>query len=481
MDTTLDKGYTANRPLWEQVRAAIRGKQGAITLLDSSHGYYGIVAPSYRVTPDNLRQVEQRRLSYFARGRFFNATGRTHDAYVGMIGAKPVDTDDSPEGLEEFFDNVDGEGSTINDFALEIASEVLITARYGVLVDLPSNEGKTLSNMSQAKLVGYRAESITHHVVSNGKLVLVDLIEFYVEKNGDNYETKEQLRRLELVDGIYTSKVKREGGWQDEIQPKLNGSAIDYIPFQFFGSENNKPTYDRPVMFDLAHENLGHFMLSCDNLENLHYHGQGMTNIYSSMDIDQFNEMNPNGLDVGAKGVNMLEQGDKVEILQIAATGAIPTEMNLVERRMIMLGAQVVQDSATNQTLGAKQIESNASTSQLKRIANNISAGLTWCSQLAAEFMGVSGEVSIDVNDQFVSDDMTAQDLQAVFQAVQGGDLPQSVLLNTARKAGYTSKTNEELEEELEESGVSGESEEVAALQMEINNLREQLANQGGA
>jgi len=228
-------------------------------------------------------------------------------------------------------------------------------------------------------------------------------------------------------------------------------------------------------MFDLSHENLGHFQLSCDNLENLHYHGQGMTNVYSSMDIDQFNEMNPNGLDVGAKGVNMLEQGDRVEILQIAATGAISAEMDRVEKRMIMLGAQVTQDSATNQTLGAKEIESNASTSQLKRIANNISSGLTRCVQLAAEFMSVSGEVKIKVNDQFVTDNMTAQDVQAVFQAVQGGDLPQSVLLNTARKANYTDKTNEELIEELNEQGPTGESEELARLRMENDNLREQL------
>jgi hypothetical protein len=479
MDTKLDKGYEVNRPLWAQVRAAIRGKQGAITLLDGSHGYYGIVAPAYRVTKDNCQQVDRRRLSYFARGRFFNATGRTHDAYVGMVGAKPVNTDDSPESMEMFLENVDGENSTINDFALEIASELLVTARYGVLVDLPNNTGKTRRDMMPAKLVGYRAEAIPHHVVSEGKLVLVDLLEFYVEKNGDEYETKEQLRRLELINGVYTSKIKRDDGWSNEIQPKLDGKTLDYIPFQFFGSENNKPTYDRPVMFDLAHENLGHFMLSCDNLENLHYHGQGMTNIFTA-DTNEIADTNPTGVDVGAKGINIFGKDDRVEILQIAATGAIPEEMSRVERRMIMLGAQVVQDSATNQTLGAKQIESNASTSQLKRIANNISAGLTWCVQLAAQFMSVTGDVSIKVNDQFVSDDMTAQDLQAVFQAVQGGDLPQSVLLNTARKAGYTAKTNEELMEELEESGVTGVSEREAEMQMEIDNLREQLANQGG-
>lgn len=478
MQTKTDKGYTDNLPLWAQVRAAIRGKQGAIKLLDGTQGYYGLVAPSYRMTADNHDVVNKRRMSYFARGRFFNATGRTHDAYVGMIGAKPVDYETIPEGMAAFAESVDGENSTIQDFASEIASEVLVTARYGVLIDPPDNSGQTLSTARQSKLIGYVAESIPHHVVSEGRLVLVDLLEHYWEKVGDEYECKEQVRRLELIDNVYTSKIKRDGDWEQMVSPTINGSTLDHIPFQFFGSENNKPTYDRPVMFDLSHANLGHFQLDCDNRENLHYHGQGMTNIFSDSDNDQMAETNPDGIDVGAKGVNQFGKDDRVEILQIAATGAIAEEMIRDERRMIMLGAQVAQESATNQTLGAKEIESNASTSQLKRIANNISTGLTWCVELAAEFMGVTGDVVIKVNDQFVTDNMTAQDVQVIFQAVQGGELPQSVLLNTVRKSGYTDKTNEELIEEIEESGVEGSTEREAELQMEIDNLREQLANQ---
>ncbi len=479
METKLDKGYTDNLPLWAQVRAAIRGKQGAIKLLDGNCGYYGLVPPAYRETVENYKIVDKRRRSYFARGRFFNATGRTHDAYVGMVGAKPVETE-VPNGLTGFMESVDGENSTINDFALEIASELLVTGRYGVLVDPPSNEGKTRSQMQPAKLIGYNAEAMPHHVVSGGKLVLVDLLELYWEKEGDEYECKEQVRRLELIEGVYASKIKRDGDWESIVQPTIDNKTLDYIPFQFFGSEQNKPIYDRPVMFDLAHENMGHFQLSCDNLENLHYHGQGMTNVFSDADPDSIAEMNPDGIDVGAKGVNQFAQKDRVEILQIAATGAISTEMERVEKRMIMLGAQVTQDASTNQTLGAKEIESNASTSQLKRIAVNTSKGLQWCIEQAALFMGISGGVKVKVNDQFVTDDMTAQDVQSVFQAVQGGSLPQSVLLNTARKAGYTDKTNEELIEEMEESGIEGSTEREAELQIEIDNLREQLANQGG-
>ena len=59
-------------------------------------------------------------------------------------------------------------------------------------------------------------------------------------------------------------------------------------------------------MYDLADYNIGHFILDCDNRENLHYHGQGMTNVYTGMSSETFQDANPDGLDVGAKGVNQL-------------------------------------------------------------------------------------------------------------------------------------------------------------------------------
>ncbi len=474
----VDPGYTVNMPLWVQIRAAIRGKQGAMALVQGKDG--SIVRPMYRVTQDNYASVTKRTDAYFARGRFTNATGRTHDAYLGMIGSAEVELE-VPEQMADFGNNVDGQNSTMTDFALHTASEVIITARHGVLVDPPNLTGATLQQAQQAmpRFVSYNAEQIIRHVVMDNQLVMVELLEEYTERKGDDYETAEQVRRLELIDGVYVSRIYRDGTLFDKSVAMIDGKALNYIPFQFIGAENNKPSYDRPVLFDLAHENIGHYQLSCDNLENLHYHGQGMTNVYSDMGIDEFTEANPNGMDVGAKGINMLAQGDRVELLQLAATGAIPEEMQRVERRMIMLGAQVTQDASATQTLGAKEIETNAATSQLKRIARNTSAGLKQCVVWACDMMSVSSDdVSVYVNDRFVTDDMTAQDVQAMFAMYQSGAATLDELNEVKRKAGYTQKTNEELADALdEEAVVQGESEEVARLRMELDNLR---AQQGG-
>jgi len=134
-----------------------------------------------------------------------------------------------------------------------------------------------------------------------------------------------------------------------------------------------------------------------------------------------------------------------------------------------------VQDSSSTQTLGAKQIESNASTSQLKRIALNTSAGLAQNNRWNAEFAGANpDEVMVKVNTKFVTDDLTAQDVQAVFAGVTGGLLPDDLFLEAARKAGYTDKTDDEIKELINEQA-QGESEAVAELRLMVEQLTEQL------
>ena len=473
-----DKQYTDLLPVWSQIRAAIRGKPGVVELLTSDQGYFSVIAPNYRT--NNGAELSKRKHDYFSRGRFTNFTGTTHDTYLGMISEKPIEIE-LPDRLEGLKNNSDGANSTLQDFANNITSEVLITARSGILVDPPTLTGGTIADANQAlpKWIPYCAENITHYVVDQDVLVQVVLSETYYEYDDGIYKLEAQQRVLSLRDGVYTSSIYRDGDqYGSTITPMVNGATLSYIPFQFIGSENNRPSFDRPVMFDLAHQNLGHFMLDCDNRDNLHYHGQGMTNVYTSMDNESFSELNPSGMDVGAKGKNMFEQGDRVEILQIDATGAIASEMLRDEQRMIMLGAQVVQDKSSSKTLGGEVMEKNAATSQLKRIAMNVSQGLTQCAIWSAEIMGVPDDsILVKVNNRFVTESMTFQDVLAMFQMVQGGAASLEELHEVKRKAGYTDKTNEELDDTLENEA-DGESEVVAELRMQVDNLTSQLNSQ---
>ncbi len=457
---TPDKRYEEERQKRKEVRACIGGKADVIALVDC------LPKPQYQLYNLNglkghaLEQARacneinfQRADAYWSRGRFFNATARTFESLGGMIWSKEPESELDPT-IDYLLEDADGSGTGLREVAQDITDNLIAFARYGVLVDMPPNEsGLTVAQMRESynapKMISYTADQILYSRLENNKLAEVRLLEMVSEKKNEfEWEEKNRVRRLIMIDGVYVNEL-----YDDEdkpitsVIPQANGKPLDFIPFQFFGSDANTAKYSKVTLYDMANVNLGHFVLDCDNRDNLHYHGQGMTNIYTEMEGDELSENNPNGISVKASGRNVFRSGDRVEILQIDATGAIPAEMHRDEQRLIMLGAQLITDNSTNQTLGAKEIETNASTSTLKRIARNTTAGLKTCLEWCSMFLGSEQESSYIINTDFLTDTMTPEMIAKHVEMVQLGVLPKVTLYETARSVGFTALEDDELKE----------------------------------
>ncbi len=145
------------------------------------------------------------------------------------------------------------------------------------------------------------------------------------------------------------------------------------------------------------------------------------------------------------------------------------------EQRMVMLGAQVVMDKAASQTATGAVIESNASSSQLKRLAHNTGMGLTqnfkWCAMMKGVSQTEIDKIFVHMNTKFSTDELDATDLQAVFAGVQGSYLPIEVYREAVRKAGVTDKTDEEMDELLQGEMDGGESQALAELRVMVDQL----------
>jgi hypothetical protein len=484
--------YLQQSELWRQVRACIKGKYAVNEIVDLLPGpQYSSVAIYNGMTDEQLnaaRRVEaqnnMRVLSYWSRGRFFNATSRTYESLGGLIWAKEPEKE-IPKALE-VLESGDSKGCSLREVAQCATDEVIAIGRYGVLVDMPkpptseNGEPRRLTKADNEsgefapRLIPYLAEQIVFAVEGEE----IHLTECKKERNGDKWEDKKYIRKLIMIKGIYHNQL-----WNDkkemvsDVTPYADGEKLAFIPFQFFGSDQNTAEFSKVPLYDLANMNLGHYALDCDNRDNLHFHGQGMVNVYTAMTPDEFYSMNPNGLNVGAKGMNQLKEGDKVEISQIDATGAIPAEMERDQQRMIYLGAQLVQDNNPNQTLGAKEIDSNASMSTLKRISRNVSKGMEQCIKWAGMFLGINEEVTYKLNTEFVTDTMDPQTLAQHFQAVQGGLMPKVTYYDSARKAGLTELDNEEIEELAEQDNLEVEvtDENTAQLQAQLDAALEEI------
>jgi hypothetical protein len=457
----LHKDYRKLSPIWKQIRAVMFGKAAIVELKTE----LSLPLPDYTdtirgtVNRDALK-IAQRVRTYLRRGQLLNATARTQASNTGMIWSKEPE-DSIPTQMEYVRE-------TLRDNVQKIVSDVASIGRYFVLLDSDGIDSVTQAEQAQGigvpQWILYEAERIIYW--RDGEIRLTEVVEERL--NELDYEEVEQVRRLVLIDGVYHNQVWREGELFTDTIPTLNGSSLDYIPGQFFGAEDNSMAATKPPIYDLAEANIGHFMLDCDNRDNLHAHGQGLTNIFVD-DPEEFSTANPNGLNTGAKGVNQFGKDDRVEVVQIDATGAIAAEMLRDQERMIMIGAQLVQDTGGNQTLGAKKMEHGASISTLKQIALNVSEGVTNLLNMQAEMTGVSADIFYELNTQFITDDMDAQKLLAHMQLVQFGALPRSTLFESARKAQLTTLTDEEMEQELGEQAFSsgGVSQEEAARMAE--------------
>jgi hypothetical protein len=500
---TLDQEYIEQEEIRSETRAAIAGKHGVLKIITCLPGpqyktFNTFPGMSEFAERQAIRCNEQNILrisSYWSRGRWFPATGRTHETLGGMIWSKEPESEIRPK-LEYLIDNADGKGCGLREVAQKVTSEVIGAARYGILIDMPSSpvdsKGKRVS-LTRAqnesveflpKWIQYKAEQIIYFR-SSGKSNSVDeirLTEIHSvqdPKDKFKWDDKEFVRRLVIDNGVYYNELyDEEQKLKGRVKPVANGKALTEIPFQFFGADDNSPEYSKLPLYDLANVNLGHFVLDCDNRDNLHYHGQGMTVVSTDMGREEFDEMNPNGLDVGARGMNMLDAAGKVEIIQIEATGAIATEMLRDEDRMVMSGAQLVTDNSANETLGAKRIDANASMSALKRISYNISDGFKQLFTWTSLFLGETGESTYKLNSDFITDDLTPEMINAHIALVQGNILPAVTLNETARKAQLTDLSNENIAIELSNQNTltGGTSEEQASIQAQLDAALEEIA-----
>tara|TARA_R110001606_G_scaffold27768_1_gene88617 strand:- start:1690 stop:3216 length:1527 start_codon:yes stop_codon:yes gene_type:complete len=496
-----DSNYIEQHELREQTRAAIAGKYEVLKIISCLPGpqykkFFSFDGMSQEAQAQAMRCDAQNALrvdSYWSRGRWFPATGRTYETLGGMVWSKEPEQDIQPK-LEYLVDNADGTGCGLREVAQKAVDRVIADARYGILVDMPAapvDESGERVQLTRAqnesgdfspKWIQYDADNIIYFRNSGNSRGVdeIRLIEVKLEPKGEfDYEEKTYIRRLVMIGGIYHNQLWTDKNEMDsDFTPVANGSNLTEIPFQFFGADDNSAEYSKLPLYDLANSNLGHFVLDCDNRDNLHFHGQGMTVVSTDMSKDEFDDMNPNGLDVGARGMNMLDAAGKVEIIQIAATGAIATEMLRDEDRMVMSGAQLVTDNSANETLGAKRIDANASMSALKRISYNVSDGFkqlfTWTSQ----FLGETNESIYKLNDEFITDDLTPEMINAHLALVQGGILPAISLNQTARKAKLTDKSDEDIAEALNDQQLltGGTSEEQASVQAQLDAALEEIA-----
>lgn len=358
-------------------------------------------------------------LAYKDRAAFWDFTDR---AVKGLAGAalrkNPHIT--MPEGLENLVDK-SGLRWAVN--------ELLITGRFGLLVDMPPDGGEPY-------IAHYRAEQIINWKADdNGEPIWVVLQEQTWEpKEDDTFEMEMAVRYrlLHLEDGVYAQTVYREEkddrGHKElvageTIAPLSNGSPLESIPFFVCGPEGLGFEVVKPLILGLANANLRHYRLDADHAHNLHMSALATPwlNGFHKHEIDELRKRGAS-FELGSGKAWALPTGAKAGMLETSGNGlaAQQEEKDAAEKRMAVLGARIIEGQRVGvEAAETARIRQSGEASVLASLVSAVGKVFMKAAQFAAIWTKRNPEeVVIELNQDFVSTRLTPSEAEWALKAL---------------------------------------------------------------
>ena len=413
---------------------------------DACAGQAEVHAAGVYYLPKLKDQTEDDYNSYKLRATYFNATGRTLDALVGMVFRKDPQVESS--GIDEIIADVDLQGNGLASFAQMIIREVLRASRFGVLVeypqviDAPKTQAEALAQNMRPYLSKYLTESIINWEVVRINNVMQPVFIMLKEcghTKVDEYESKsfDQYRELRLENGVYTQKLwKHEGNkWiqiGEDIIPLLNNKPLNFIPFFPFGADNNSLEITDAPILPLADLNLAHYRVTADYEHGCHYTGLPML-FLSGIEAKE-NEK----VWLGSQAAVITEkEGANGKFIEFTGQGLSALENNLTrkENQMAVLASRVLEQQKSGvESEGAMKLRANGENSVLGGIVNLSSAQLSKMFTFLAKWAGASKEVVIQLNTDNIPMALSAQELLAFVSSWQAGAISSETLFMNLKK-----------------------------------------------
>jgi hypothetical protein len=360
-----------------------------------------------------------------------------------MAFRKPP-TADVPPAIEPYLEDIDMAGCSMESLAKECTEEVLGPGRIGVLVDHPAlPENVTAITVAAAQKLGlrptlqlYMAESIRNwkyaRVNNAWVLSMVVLGECaYVPKDEFTDEEEDRYRVLDLDEGgNYRQRLFKVENEKDillsEVYPLMNGKPLSYIPFVIIGAGGRNDKIDEPPLIDLVDKNVAHYQVNADYRHGLHFCGMP-TPFFAGVTAPDGPDGKPGQIYIGGSAaITSIDPNAKAEFLEFTGQGLEPiaAALDRIERQMALLGARMIADeTAQAETLGATQIKRAGENSVLAKIVQSVSEGLEAALTIFAEWAGADGEITYQINRDFLPTMMDAPTLLALFAGVQSGNI----------------------------------------------------------
>lgn len=397
---------------------------------------------------------------------FFGATWRTIKALRGMMFRKPPETN-YPESMQALIDNIDYTGNSLTSFAQKVALESLTVGRVGVMVEYSSvsddmTRADAIARGARPFFTMYATENILDwdSIVVDGhkKLSKVRLRED--SKNFSDIELKDgeeihralTLEETGYVQRVYVVGAKEERQALDDIIPRMSGKAMDFIPFQFIGTDSIDTDVEIPPLMDLVDMNFHHYRQSSSYEHGCFISGLPSLFIFGNSDPDKV-------IYLGGSTANSFPdpQANAQFVEVTSAFEALLKNLDRKEQQMAVLGARMLESQKSGvESAEAIERRQSGDESILADISTTISKGLTNCLKWIAQWEGIdAGDISIQLNREFLPMKMTAQEITALMAAYIQRGLSYDALYHNFKRGGMypEGSTMEEERSLIDESG----------------------------
>ncbi|MDA8560836.1 DUF4055 domain-containing protein [Nitrospinae bacterium] len=360
--------------------------------------------------------------AYVMRSMYVNAIKNTVQGLVGAVmRINPVIN--APDRIMELAQDITGTGVSLNDFISNMLSEQLLMGRQGVMIDRTTE---------RAYLSGYTTEQMTNWMED-----VIVLKETYLQQDlNDNYSQSYEVQYRELLideDGKFLVRLWRDNeGWSisQEIYPTRVGQALEEIPFvAISGNELNlNPT--QPPLMSLVDTNLSMYRTSAD-LE----HGRHFTALPTPYvtGIDGDSELR-----IGSGSAWILpDSSSRAGYLEFTGQGLQALEKAVEEKRSIMagLGASLLQTQKNGvESAESLRLRQNSEASVLVGAVLSVQEGIAKALSIMAEWEGVSGDIEVELNTDFVDTKILPEELTALMGAWQSGAISHETFLHNMKK-----------------------------------------------
>jgi len=418
---TKHKNFNLFYSKWSKMRDVFSGNDA---MKQNAKRY---IPPLAGQTPDQYEEVINRET-------FENYTYATAKGISGLIFSKAPQIEVSST-LETFADNIDLAGNNIVDLSQNVVNEITSVGRVGLLVDMMTPSIEITSKLQEQQLnlrpyiKTYTTENIinwdTQIINNRAELSFLVLCEPYMVRDGFKFTDKVRYRVYELIEGICVVRVFEENekdfNMTNEVVVKMNGSAINFIPFVCITSERLTIEPHNPPLLDLADINISHWYLNVERRNALHF--VGFPSIYGTGIQQKQNEE----IRLGAGTINLFPSPDaKLQFLQLSAEGLISVEKALEEKKnaMLALGAKILApENASQISENTMQMKTAGQRAIIIQIADTVSRGIEKALSFMALWVGESDKVLFQLNTDYNLSEMNPQMLQQIYQGKQLGIL----------------------------------------------------------